>query len=45
VLGPGHYWPYLLIPGYWLARQIPSMRESSMRLGLVTLQQTVAAIV
>jgi uncharacterized protein YbjT (DUF2867 family) len=23
VLGPGHYWPYVLNPGYWLARQIP----------------------
>ena len=45
VLGPGHYWPYLLIPGYWLARQIPGMRESATRLGLVTLQQMLAALV
>lgn len=45
VLGPGHYWPYLLIPGYWLARQIPSMRESATRLGLVTLEQMLAALV
>jgi uncharacterized protein YbjT (DUF2867 family) len=45
VLGPGHYWPYLLKPGYWLARQIPSMRESAMRLGLVTLEQMLAALV
>lgn len=45
VLGPGHYWPYLLVPGYWLARQIPSMREGSLRLGLVTLQQMVTALV
>jgi uncharacterized protein YbjT (DUF2867 family) len=44
VLGPGHYWPYLLKPGYWLARQIPSMREGSTRLGLVTWRQMVAAL-
>lgn len=45
VLGPGHYWPYLLKPGYWLARQIPSIRESAIRLGLVTLPQMIAALV
>jgi uncharacterized protein YbjT (DUF2867 family) len=45
VLGPGHYWPYLLFPGYWLARQIPSMRESATRLGLVTLEQMLGALV
>ena len=45
VLGPGHYWPYLLKPGYWVARQIPSIRESAMRLGLVTLEQMLRALV
>jgi uncharacterized protein YbjT (DUF2867 family) len=45
VLGPGHYWPYLLKPGYWLARQIPGLRESATRLGLVTIEQMVAALV
>ncbi|HEY4907711.1 MAG TPA: NAD(P)H-binding protein [Candidatus Acidoferrum sp.] len=45
VLGPGHYWPYLLIPGYWLARRIPSTRESATRLGLATLNQMLAALV
>jgi uncharacterized protein YbjT (DUF2867 family) len=45
VLGPGHYWPYLLKPGYWLGRQIPSLRESATRLGLVTVNQMVAALV
>jgi uncharacterized protein YbjT (DUF2867 family) len=44
VLGPGHHWPYLLKPGYWLARQIPSMREDAARLGLVTRAQMVAAL-
>jgi uncharacterized protein YbjT (DUF2867 family) len=44
VLGPGHYWPYLLKPGYWMARKIPSLRESATRLGLVTWKQMIAAI-
>jgi uncharacterized protein YbjT (DUF2867 family) len=38
VLGPGHRWPYLLIPAYWLLRQIPSTREGARRLGLVTVE-------
>ena len=37
--------PTCSVPGYWLARQIPSMRESATRLGLVTLQQMLAALV
>lgn len=45
VLGPGHYWPYLLKPGYWLGRHIPWWREGATRLGLVTLAQMVAALV
>lgn len=45
VLGPGHYWPYALKPFYWLARQIPSTREGAKRLGLVTLEQMIAALV
>jgi uncharacterized protein YbjT (DUF2867 family) len=44
VLGPGHYWPYLLKPGYWVARKIPSMREGATRLGLVTWRQMVTAL-
>jgi uncharacterized protein YbjT (DUF2867 family) len=45
VLGPGHYWPYVLKPFYWLARQIPVSRAGAERLGLVTLPQMVAALV
>jgi uncharacterized protein YbjT (DUF2867 family) len=44
VLGPGHYWPYLLKPAYLLARKIPSMREGANRLGLLTWRQMVAAL-
>lgn len=45
VLGPGHRWPYLLIPGYWIAERIPKTRETALRVGLVTLAQMVAALV
>ena len=41
VLGPGHYWPYAIIPIYALARQIPTLRDGATRLGLVTLKQMV----
>jgi uncharacterized protein YbjT (DUF2867 family) len=44
VLGPGHSWPYLLKPAYWVARQIPSLRDGAVRLGLVTLEQMLAAL-
>jgi uncharacterized protein YbjT (DUF2867 family) len=45
VLGPGHRWPYLLVPFYAIARLIPSKRESAVRLGLVTVRQMVDALV
>jgi uncharacterized protein YbjT (DUF2867 family) len=45
VLGPGHWWPYVLIPMYKLCEIIPSTREGALRLGLVTHQQMVTALV
>jgi uncharacterized protein YbjT (DUF2867 family) len=45
VLGPGHRWPYLLVPVYALLRAFPSTREQAERLGLVTLDDMVAALV
>lgn len=45
VLGPGHRWPLILLPFYKLAAQMPSFRESSRRLELVTLSQMVNALV
>ena len=35
VLGPGHWWPYALIPVYRVMEAIPATRESARRLGLV----------
>jgi uncharacterized protein YbjT (DUF2867 family) len=45
VLGPGHRWPYLLLPIYKLMELLPSTREGATRLGLVTLEQMVRALV
>ena len=45
VLGPGHLWPYLILPGYWIAGLIPSKREAAQRLGLVKLNQMIGALV
>jgi uncharacterized protein YbjT (DUF2867 family) len=45
VLGPGHRWPYALLPAYWLCERIPRTREGAVRLGLVTLDQMVNALV
>ena len=45
VLGPGHRWPYLLIPIYKIAECVPATREGALRLGLVTLEQMIHALV
>lgn len=44
VLGPGHRWPYLLIPFYKIAELLPSTRDGARRLGLVTLEQMIHAL-
>src|SRR5215469_6961901 len=44
VLGPGHRWPYLLIPFYKLAALVPQTRDGAQRLGLVTLEQMTTAL-
>lgn len=45
VLGPGHRWPYVLLPLYALLSRVPDTRAGATRLGLVTLQQMVGALV
>lgn len=45
VLGPGHRWPYALIPLYWSAALVPSLRDGARRLGLVTIREMVNALV
>ena len=44
VLGPGHRWPYALIPLYWLLEKIPFTRQGALRLGLVTREQMVQSL-
>lgn len=45
VLGPGHRWPILLTPLYVLASLIPGLRDGAKRLGMVTHEQMVRALV
>jgi uncharacterized protein YbjT (DUF2867 family) len=45
VLGPGHRWPYVLIPFYWLLERLPATKQSAQRLGLIHLSQMINALV
>jgi uncharacterized protein YbjT (DUF2867 family) len=44
VLGPGHLWPYALVPVYAVAELIPATRAGARRLGLVTRAQMIQAL-
>jgi uncharacterized protein YbjT (DUF2867 family) len=45
VLGPGHRWPYVLQPIYRMLERLPATRDGARRVGLVTLEQMLAALV
>ena len=45
VLGPGHRWPYALVPFYALMRAFPATRDGARRLGLVSRRSMIAALV
>jgi len=45
VLGPGREWPVLIKPLYKLAEMIPLTRATAERLGLITIEQMVNALV
>jgi uncharacterized protein YbjT (DUF2867 family) len=45
VLGPGHWWPYAVLPVYWVLETIPKTKESAERLGLITIGQMLTALV
>ena len=45
VLGPGHRWPYALLPMYWVLERMPATALGARRLGLVTIEQMVGALV
>ena len=44
VLGPGHRWPYLILPLYWLWGLSPTSRDTARRLHPVRLDSVVVAI-
>jgi len=39
VLGPGHYWPVIMVPFLKLMETIPSTREKALRIGIVSIKQ------
>jgi uncharacterized protein YbjT (DUF2867 family) len=45
VLGPGHWWPVILLPFYAVAQHIPAWREPAQRLGLVSIRTMVTALI
>lgn len=45
VIGPGHRWPYVLLPMYWIAERVPATRDGALRLGLVKLPQMTQTLV
>ena len=45
VLGPGHRWPYVLLPFYKVCEWLPFTRAAALRLGLVTLDQLILGLV
>jgi len=44
VLGPGHRWPYAILPVYCAMEMFPSTRESARRLGLVKHREMVGTL-
>jgi uncharacterized protein YbjT (DUF2867 family) len=44
ILGPGHWWPYLVLPAYKVLEILPATSETARRLGLVRLSQMVSAL-
>jgi uncharacterized protein YbjT (DUF2867 family) len=45
VLGPGHWWPVLLLPFYGLAEIIPAWRKKARAMSLVTIRQMLTTLV
>ena len=44
VLGPGHRWPYLILPLYWMWMLSPRSRDTARRLYPVKLARVISAI-
>lgn len=44
VLGPGHWWPVLLLPFYAVARFVPSWKQKAEDMQLITIRQMITTI-
>lgn len=44
VVGPGHYWPVLLLPLYGIAELIPAWRQKARGMALVTIRQMLRSL-
>jgi uncharacterized protein YbjT (DUF2867 family) len=44
VLGPGHWWPYAILPAYWIWGAFPSQRDTARRLYPVKLANVIRSI-
>ena len=45
VLGPGHWWPYAILPVYRVLELLPATKEPAQRLGLISIRQMIDALV
>lgn len=45
VLGPGHWWPVLIKPLYWLMKLFPATRDTAQKLDTVTINQMLNTLV
>ncbi len=44
VIGPGHWWPLLLTPLFWLLKKLPATQRKARALDLVSLRQMLSAL-
>lgn len=44
VVGPGHWWPLLLTPLFWLLKKLPATQRKARALDLVSLRQMLIAL-
>ena len=44
VMGPGHYWPVLLLPLYGVAELVPAWRQRARTMALVTINQVLRTL-
>lgn len=44
VIGPGHYWPYLIMPVFWIFKLLPFTKQTAQRLDFLKLPQMLKCI-